>query len=87
MSNVISDNAVSVSTDNDCCYRYDPKNYTMKVALIVQKPILLEGQYEADGKVLVLPITGNGTCKIALGRKWLFDLLIIVILKFIWEEV
>ncbi|XP_060872774.1 uncharacterized protein LOC132946731 [Metopolophium dirhodum] len=45
---------------------YDPKNYTLNVALVVQKPIVLEGQYETNGRVIILPINGNGTCRFAL---------------------
>jgi len=49
-------------------YRYDPKNYTLNVALVVQKPIVLEGEYETNGRVIILPINGNGTCRFALGN-------------------
>lgn len=48
--------------------RYDPKNYTFVINLRLQKPIILEGLYEVNGKVLVLPITGNGTCRVTLGN-------------------
>lgn len=34
----------------------------------VQKPLTLEGIYDANGKLLVLPISGNGTCKFVLGN-------------------
>lgn len=45
---------------------YDPKNYTLNIALVVQKPIVLEGQYETNGRVIILPINGNGTCRFSL---------------------
>ncbi|VVC25556.1 Haemolymph juvenile hormone binding [Cinara cedri] len=46
--------------------KYDPVNYSMNITLEAQKPIILQGLYKADGKVLILPITGNGTCKFSL---------------------
>lgn len=52
----------------DLCYSYDPKNYLFKVGLMAMKPIILEGQYEANGKILVLPIVGDGTSKMVLGN-------------------
>uniref|UniRef100_A0A2S2PLB2 Protein takeout n=1 Tax=Schizaphis graminum TaxID=13262 RepID=A0A2S2PLB2_SCHGA len=45
---------------------FDPKNYTLNVALVIQKPIILEGQYETNGRVIILPINGNGTCRFTL---------------------
>lgn len=50
-------------------YRYDQNNYNFKITLRVKEPIVLQGLYEANGKVLVLPITGNGTCKFTLGKR------------------
>jgi len=35
---------------------------------VVKKPVILESLYEARGKVLILPIVGNGTCKLTLGK-------------------
>lgn len=49
-------------------YSYDPKNYLFKVGLKTKKPIILQGKYEANGKILVLPIVGNGTSKMVLGN-------------------
>jgi len=45
---------------------YDPKKYFIRVSLMVKKPVILESLYEARGKVLILPIVGNGTCKLTL---------------------
>lgn len=45
---------------------FDPKNFTLNVAIVVQKPIILEGQYETNGRVIILPINGNGTCRFTL---------------------
>ncbi|KAL5235486.1 hypothetical protein ACI65C_002896 [Semiaphis heraclei] len=45
---------------------YDPVNYTMLIESEAQKPIILQGLYEMNGQILVLPIVGNGRCKISL---------------------
>lgn len=50
----------------NCC-SYDPVNYTMLIESEAQKPIILQGLYEMNGQILVLPIVGNGRCKISLG--------------------
>jgi len=39
----------------------------MSIASEAEKPIILEGLYEMNGKILVLPVIGNGKCKISLG--------------------
>ncbi|KAL5235485.1 hypothetical protein ACI65C_002895 [Semiaphis heraclei] len=44
----------------------DPKSFSLNVSLVIQKPIVLEGQYETNGRVVILPINGNGTCRFAL---------------------
>jgi len=54
-------------------YRIDPKSYSLNVSLVIQKPIVLEGQYETNGRVVILPINGNGTCRFALGNLKLFN--------------
>lgn len=43
-------------------------NYTFNITLEARKPIILQGMYKADGNVLILPITGNGTCRFSLGN-------------------
>ncbi|XP_060873554.1 protein takeout-like isoform X2 [Metopolophium dirhodum] len=45
---------------------YDPLNYGMSIESEAQKPIILQGLYEMNGQILVLPIMGNGRCKISL---------------------
>ncbi|XP_015367028.1 PREDICTED: protein takeout-like [Diuraphis noxia] len=45
---------------------YDPVNYSMLIESEAQKPIILQGLYEMNGQILVLPIIGNGRCKISL---------------------
>uniref|UniRef100_A0A2H8TNC5 Protein takeout n=2 Tax=Melanaphis sacchari TaxID=742174 RepID=A0A2H8TNC5_9HEMI len=45
---------------------FDPKNFTLKIDLVAQKPIVMEGQYAISGKVIILPINGNGTCRFVL---------------------
>jgi len=57
-------------------YRFDPKNFTLNVAIVVQKPIILEGQYETNGRVIILPINGNGTCRFTLGNLKLLNILV-----------
>lgn len=34
-----------------------------------EKPITLEGNYDIKGKVMILPITGDGKSKISLGTQ------------------
>jgi len=33
-----------------------------------EKSIILDGDYEITGKVLILPIVGKGKCKISIGN-------------------
>lgn len=40
----------------------------MYVEIQPKKSIILEGNYEISGKVLILPIVGKGKCKISLGN-------------------
>lgn len=44
----------------------NPEKFTIDVEVKVAKPLLLEGNYEMSGKVLVLPVVGKGKCKISL---------------------
>jgi len=41
----------------------------MLVESEAQEPIILQGLYEMNGQILVLPIIGNGRCKISLGKQ------------------
>lgn len=45
---------------------YNKETYTIDAELHPQKTIVLEGDYEISGKVLILPIIGKGKCKINL---------------------
>jgi len=49
-------------------YSYDPTNYTINLEIHPTKPLDLEGNYKMSGKVLVLPVVGDGKCKIILGN-------------------
>jgi len=49
-------------------YSYDPVNYNLFIDLQNPKSIMLDGDYEISGKVLILPIVGKGKCKISLGK-------------------
>jgi len=51
---------------------YDPVNYSMLIESEAQKPIILQGLYEMNGQILVLPIIGTGQCKISLGSNKIF---------------
>ncbi|VVC40130.1 Haemolymph juvenile hormone binding [Cinara cedri] len=42
---------------------YDPKSYRLNVETHVPNSLLMEGDYEVNGKVLILPIVGKGRCK------------------------
>ncbi|CAH0388544.1 unnamed protein product [Bemisia tabaci] len=42
------------------------KNYTINLTAELKKPIILDGMYNVHGKVLILPITGTGKCKLVL---------------------
>lgn len=55
-------------------YSYDPANSSMSIKSEAQQPIILQGLYEMNGQILVLPIIGNGQCKISLGyQKNIFE--------------
>lgn len=45
-------------------------SYKMNAKISFKKPLEITGQYTVNGKVLVLPITGSGACKIVL-RKYI----------------
>lgn len=48
--------------------KVDVDNYRMTGKIAFSKPIFINGQYTVNGKVLVLPITGNGPCSIVLRK-------------------
>jgi len=46
--------------------KIDVDNYKLTGKIGFAKPLEISGQYTVNGKVLVLPITGNGPCNIVL---------------------
>ncbi|KAE9534844.1 hypothetical protein AGLY_008136 [Aphis glycines] len=46
--------------------KVDVDNYKMSGKISFTKPLEITGQYTVNGKVLVLPITGNGPCTLVL---------------------
>nr|AID16755.1 protein takeout [Pseudoregma bambucicola] len=46
--------------------KLDVDNHKLSGQISFGKPLKITGQYTVNGKVLVLPITGNGPCKIVL---------------------
>lgn len=48
---------------------FDRNTNDLDIELHPTKPIRLDGDYEINGKVLVLPIVGKGKCKISLGKE------------------
>lgn len=45
----------------------DKNNITLDVDF--EKSIILDGNYDIKGKVIILPITGDGKSRISLGTK------------------
>lgn len=48
-------------------YSADLDNYNITLNVDFEKPITLDGNYDIKGKVIILPITGDGLSKIVLG--------------------
>ncbi|XP_025407025.1 protein takeout-like [Sipha flava] len=46
--------------------KYDSEKYILYAELLPKQSIVLQGNYEITGKVLILPIVGKGKCKIIL---------------------
>ncbi|XP_026812250.1 protein takeout-like [Rhopalosiphum maidis] len=46
--------------------KFDVDNYKLNGKIGFTKPLEITGQYTVNGKVLVLPITGNGPCTLVL---------------------
>ncbi|KAL0281109.1 UNVERIFIED_CONTAM: hypothetical protein PYX00_002205 [Menopon gallinae] len=44
----------------------DIENYKIEIDTTMSKPLIIDGDYEIDGKVLVLPITGKGKSHLEL---------------------
>ena len=47
---------------------FDPKTYRIAMRAQVAVPLRLDGNYKIAGKVLVLPIQGEGLCSLVLGK-------------------
>ncbi|KAG8301211.1 hypothetical protein J6590_058206 [Homalodisca vitripennis] len=47
--------------------KVDWDKYTIEVDATVLEPVILDGQYKINGKVLILPIQGNGHSNLTLG--------------------
>ncbi|CAI6362516.1 unnamed protein product [Macrosiphum euphorbiae] len=45
---------------------YNAETYSLDAEVHPQKSIMLDGDYETNGKVLILPIVGKGRCKIVI---------------------
>lgn len=48
--------------------KIDVDNYKLNGKIGFSKPLEITGQYTVNGKVLVLPITGNGACNLVLSK-------------------
>lgn len=46
--------------------KMDVKKYILDIIMKFNSPIRIHGPYKVDGRVLVLPITGNGNCNLTL---------------------
>lgn len=53
--------------DTNDDYSADLDNYNITLDVAFEKPITLDGNYDIKGKVIILPITGDGLSKIVLG--------------------
>jgi len=49
-------------------YSYNAETYSLDIEVHPEKSIMLDGDYETSGKVLILPIVGKGKCKIVIGN-------------------
>lgn len=51
-------------------FRYDIDNYHFGPAVFdIKQNVVITGQYSVKGKIMVLPIVGNGKCNITLGKE------------------
>lgn len=51
-----------------CYYRSDIDNYTFNLKSDFDEPLILEGMYNVQGKVIILPIKGEGMSNLTLGN-------------------
>lgn len=48
--------------------RCDIDNYKFHAPLSIAEGVTLKGHYRINGRILVLPITGEGPCELNLGQ-------------------
>lgn len=61
--------------------KIDVDNYKLTGKIGFSKPLVITGDYTVNGKVLVLPITGNGPCTIVLSEYTIMFFVIFVLLS------
>lgn len=49
-------------------FRCDIDNYKFHAPLSIAEGVTLKGHYKINGRILVLPITGEGACELNLGQ-------------------
>lgn len=62
-------NILLVNTQTFFIYFFSSTNwdaYKVEINVDLVEPIILQGDYKINGKVLILPITGLGKCKLTL---------------------
>lgn len=52
----------------DLLYSYDLETYNLSLEVLLPKPVSMVGDYEINGKVIVLPIMGKGKFKFDAGK-------------------
>jgi len=50
-----------------CIYRSNINNYTFNLKADFDEPLVLEGMYNIQGKIIILPIIGEGKSNLTLG--------------------
>lgn len=51
-----------------CTYRPNINNYTFNLKADFDEPLVLEGMYNIQGKIIILPIIGEGKSNLTLGK-------------------
>lgn len=49
-------------------YRSNVNDYTFNLKADFDEPLVLEGMYNIQGKIIILPIRGDGKSNLTLGR-------------------
>lgn len=50
-----------------CVFRSSINNYTFNLKADFDEPLVLEGMYNIQGKIIILPIKGEGKSNLTLG--------------------